>query len=111
MLFVSYDMDEVAFMAAFIIMAVLAAFGAVCALWVLLGFLLPRQQGAAAVLICRGDPTEEYLIRRYLWLYDLGLVRCPLILVDCGMAEPRRRTRGIIRCTPEELLKKLEQEM
>ena len=97
-------------MAALIVMAVLAAYGVICILWVLLGFLLPQQRGAAAVLLCRGDHREETLIRRYLWLYDLGLIRCPLILVDLDIPEPRRQLRGVIRCTPEELLEKLEQE-
>lgn len=102
-------------MAAFIIMAVLAAFGAVCALWVLLGFWLPGQRGAAAVLLCRGDAGEETVIRRYLWLYDLGVVRCPLVLVDCGLTlqqrdRLRRHTRGITLCAPEELSDKLERE-
>lgn len=97
-------------MAALIVLAVLAAFGVLCALWVLFGLLLPRQSGMAAVLLCHGDPGEEPLVRRYLWLYDLGLLRFPLILVDGGDHEPRHALRGIIRCTSEELLEKLEQE-
>ena len=97
-------------MAALIVLAVLAAFGSLCALWVVLGLLLPRQTGMAAVLICYGDGSEEPSIRRYLWLYDLGILRFPLILVDSSNHEPRQPVRGIIQCTPEELLEKLEQE-
>ena len=97
-------------MAALIVLAVLAAFGVLCALWVVLGLLLPRQPGMAAVLLCHGDGEEEPLIRRYLWLYDLGLFRYPLILVESEKNEAGQPVRGIIRCTPEELLDKLEQE-
>ena len=96
-------------MVALILLAVMAAFGVLCALWVMLGLLLPRQPGMAAVLLCHGDAEEEPLIRRYLWLYDLGILRFPLILV-ASSDQPRHPIRGIIRCTPEELLEKLEQE-
>lgn len=100
-------------MAALIALTVLGAFGLLCVLWVLFGFLLPGQRGAAAVLMCHGEAAEEAVMRRYLWLYNTGLVRCPLLLVDCGLA-PEERTRlehfPLILCTPEELKNKLEQE-
>ena len=100
-------------MAALIILAVLGAFGLLCAMWVLFGFLLPGQRGAAAVLLCRGDPTEEAVLRRYLWLYNAGLVRCPLLLVDCGLTSGQRvwlSQYPITLCTLEELTDQLEQE-
>ena len=100
-------------MAAWILMAVLAAFGLFCAAWVLFGFLLPGQQGAAAVYLCRGEASEEAVIHRYLWLYNTGLIRCPLILVDCGLTPAERKrleTYAITFCTMDELQQKLEQE-
>ena len=100
-------------MAALIVLAVLGAFGLLCAVWVLFGFLLPGQRGAAAVLICRGQTEEEAVLRRYLWLYNTGLVRCPLLLVDCGLSQDERtrlERHPIILCTPEELKDQLEQE-
>lgn len=100
-------------MAALIILAVLGAFGLLCAVWVLFGFLLPGQRGAAAVLLCHGEAAEEAVLRRYLWLYNIGLIRCPLLLVDCGLS---RQDRARLEkfpfplCSPEELQTKLEQE-
>ena len=100
-------------MAALIVLAVLGAFGLLCAVWVLFGFLLPGQRGAAAVLLCRGEPAEEAVLRRYLWLYNTGFVRCPLLLVDHGLTETQRLRLSqypITLCTPEELQDHLEQE-
>lgn len=100
-------------MAAFIVLTVLGAFGLLCALWVLFGFLLPGQRGAAVVFLCRGEAGEDAVLRRYQWLYNAGLVRCPLILVDCGLSQKERarlEKAFILLCTPEELQDKLEQE-
>ena len=100
-------------MAALIVLAVFGAFGLLCAVWVLFGFLLPGQRGAAAVLLCRGDPAEEAVLRRYLWLYNSGLVRCPLVLVDWGLTDGQRMwlmQYPVILCAPEELQNQLEQE-
>jgi hypothetical protein len=100
-------------MAALIILAVLGAFGLLCVAWVLLGFLIPGQRGAAAVMLCSGEAGEEAVVRRYLWLYNTGLVRCPLLLVDCGLSQcDRKRLEqcSIILCTSEELQDQLEQE-
>ena len=100
-------------MAALIVLAIFGAFGLLCAVWVLFGFLLPGQRGAAAVLLCRGEPAEEAVLRRYLWLYNTGLVRCPLLAVDCGLKDGQRiwlSQYPITLCTPEELQNQLEQE-
>jgi hypothetical protein len=106
-------MVEVAIMAALIVLAVFGAFGLLCAAWVLFGFLIPGQRGASAVLLCRGEPAEEAVLHRYLWLYNTGLVRCPLLLVDCGLTESQRTQLAqypITICNPQELQKQLEQE-
>ena len=100
-------------MAALIVLAVLGAFGLLCAAWVLFGFLLPGQRGAAAVLLCRGEPKEDAVLHRYLWLYNTGLVRCPLLLVDCGLTDLQRNRLErypITLCTAEELHDQLERE-
>lgn len=100
-------------MAAWIVLAVLGAFGLLCALWVLFGFLLPGQRGAAAVMLCHGEAGEEAVLRRYVWLYNTGLIRCPLLLVDCGLTEEERVRLArypIILCTQEQLQDQLEQE-
>ena len=102
-------------MVIWIILAVLAAFGVLCVIWTLFGFLLPGQRGGAMVCICRGDQREEQTIRHWGWLRDLGLVRVPLLLVDGGLTEEQRSRLLKIRqnveiCTMEELSSRLEQE-
>ena len=98
-----------------IILTVLAAFGALCALWALFGFLLPGQRGAAVVCLCRDDAREEQIIRHYGWLRDLGFIRAPLLLVDGTMTEEEQARllkcrQGVEICTMEELPSRLEQE-
>ena len=100
-------------MANWIILTILAAFGALCALWAMLGFLLPGQRGAAMVCICCGD--EEPLLRHYGWLRGMGLLKGPLLLVDSGLTEEERirllkGRQGVEICSPEELYFRLEQE-
>ena len=100
-------------MATWIVLGVLAAFGALSVLWALFGFLLPGQCGAVTVCLCRGDGAEEPLIRRHRWLRDMGLIREPLILLDGGLTEEekRRLTRqGLMICDMAELSARLEQE-
>ncbi len=91
-------------MAGFVILGVLAAFGALCILWVLFGTLLPHP-GGRLVYTC--DGREEAAVRRYLWLRDLGLLRCPLVLIGSSLPGKRRqqiaiKCRSIIFYTPEE---------
>lgn len=102
-------------MVTWIVLAVLAAFGALCVIWALFGFLLPGQRGAALVCVCRGSAREEQLIRHYGWLRDLGLLRAPLLLIDGGLTEEERARlpkcrQGVEICGPEELYSRLEQE-
>lgn len=102
-------------MATLIILALLAAFGVLSVMWALFGFLLPGQRGTAMVCLCRGDGEEESVLRHYGWLRDLGFVRCPLLLVDCGITEEERARlltlkQGVEICTMEELSSRLEQE-
>ena len=102
-------------MATLIVLAVLAAFGVLSVLWVLFGFLLPGQRGTAMVCLCRNGAEEEQVTRHYGWLRDLGFIRCPLLLIDCGMTEEERarllgHKQGVEICTLEELPSRLEQE-
>lgn len=70
--------------------------------------------GGAVVCLCRGDGGELPLIRRYSWLRDMGLIRGPLLLVDCGSGVARetraRLGRGMEICSLEELPARLEWE-
>lgn len=101
-------------MAALIVMAVLAAFGLLCILWTVVGYFLPRVKGVM-VCTCSKEGSAESALRQYLWLRGLGLVRCGLILVDCGMTAAERRKLpqygpGITVCAPEELPETLKKE-
>ena len=65
-------------MALYVIIGSLAAFGALCALWVCAGSLLSGVK--TVTILC--DGCELQLVHRYLWLRSLGLVRCRLMLVN-----------------------------
>lgn len=92
-------------MVGYVILGTLAAFGFLCALWALLGWLLPGGEGC--VVVCYGPPGEE-IFTRFKWLKSLGLLNCPLLMVaeeaeSCHFDE-------IEICSPEQLLARLEQE-
>lgn len=69
---------EVAQMLIMIFMGMLAAFGAFCALWVLLGNWLTKTDLTVAVQPT--DASEEAAVRRLLWLQSLGLL-CGRVLI------------------------------
>jgi len=94
---------------------VLAAFGLLCMLWSLFGWLIPGSRGG--VLLCLGVAglTEDAFFHRICFLRDLGLLRLPLIIVDSQLEEPERKklahTYGEIElCSWEELPQLLELE-
>ena len=97
----------------YVILAFLAAFGALCALWVLLGGWLTGCQGGDLVICCaRG--TEVAFLRRYRWLRGMGLVRARLILLDNGLPAPlrqeiERRNPDVEFIMPEQLAARLKQ--
>ncbi len=108
---ISYS--EVEYMGIWFLWAMLAAFGALSGLWAIAGFFLPRQKRTAMVCWCGCPDGAASAIRRYRWLHSLGVLRCPLILIDEGLTESeqhRIRKQGIILCTPEEFCSGLEQE-
>lgn len=55
-----------------------AAFGFVCALWTLCGLCLKPDTGK---LLYQG-PESVGFARRYLWLREMGLIRCQLTVAD-----------------------------
>lgn len=98
-------------MAGYILIGVLAAFGGVSVLWTLFGWLLPGSSGG--VLVYPGRPGEGELsfARRYLWLRGLGLLKCPMIVVDLGLTVREKEwleTRGIEIRSPEAFAAGLE---
>ena len=86
------------------VVGTLCAFGALSAVWALLGWVLPGPKGC--VLVCFGAPDEAILAKSK-WLRGLGLLDCPLLVV----AEPGTRVPdGTEICGREELLSRLEWE-
>lgn len=99
-----------------IILGALAAWGVLCALWALLGWLLPGSGGGVVLLcLCRPRRSLEGAILRHRWLRSLGLMRCPLLILgDPLSAEEqavyRKKYPGIEFCSLEELTARLEVE-
>lgn len=67
-------------MLANVVMGMLAAFGALCAIWVGLGMLLPGSGKTVIYCICRKEQAFA-LRRRWRWLRDLGLIRGRVVIL------------------------------
>lgn len=58
-------------MAGLVILSAFAAFGAICAVWAVLGWLIPGLRGERVLVIC----TTPAALRHCCWLRDWGLLR------------------------------------
>lgn len=93
-------------MAGYVTLGALAAFGLVCAVWILWGLLHP--EAGQGTLIYSGTGTVS-MVRRYLWLREMGVLHCPLAVMHSeGMDIPWLEDQGIEICSREELLSRLE---
>ena len=90
-------------MAGYVILGLLSAFGAWCALWTAFGWLLPEDKGGAVVYVGRPEPEQLARIR---WLKSLGLLKSPVLIVAEGGEVPRDTEI----CSREALLSRLERE-
>ena len=90
-------------MAVCVILGTLAAFGALCAVWTVLGWLLPGLKGCA--LVCVGTPEEE-ILARYRFLQGIGLLDCPMLVVT----DTEEERTDIEICGGKDLLSRLELE-
>lgn len=90
-------------MAGYVILGLLSAFGAVCALWMAFGWLLPGAGGC--VMVYYGHPHPEHLMR-IRWLKGLGLLSCPVLIV----AEEGEGDTDTEICSGKDLLSRLEWE-
>ena len=70
---------------------VLLAAGCVCGLafvgWWLFGLLLRPLPGRGAKVVLTGQGEGEgleQLVRSFLWLRGMGLLRCPVVIADAG---------------------------
>ena len=78
-------------MAGEVVLGFLAAFGAFCVIWTVAGGMLSKGSGGVIVIFCHGKPGEELFLRRCGWLRELGLLKAPLLAVDCGLTDAERR--------------------
>ena len=102
-------------MARYIIWGALALLGLFCALWGAFGWWFGCGKGGAMVCLCSGGQPETAQIIRYSWLRGMGLVRCPLLLVDSDLSQKEqqllcKRYPGIEFCGLAELPARLELE-
>ena len=88
-------------------LVVLAAIGALCGMWVAFGFLLAVPKGT--VMVCLTPRDAEAAVRHHGWLRELGLIRCPLILVDTE-EDPWVQYSDVGCCAMDQIGKRLEQE-
>lgn len=91
----------------YVIIGFLAAFGVLCALWVVLGSWLTNAAPCRIVLF-PAPGREGVAARRFLWLRELGLIKGRLTLV-CD-AEPAHLPSGVECLTWEQYVQVLEQE-
>ena len=89
------------------VLVTFAAFGALSVAWTLFGWLLTGRKGTVMVCLCPED--AETVVRHHGWLRDLGLLRCPLILVDAeqGLWDERL---DVECCAMDQVAERLEQE-
>lgn len=109
------DCSGVMNLAGYIFLGSAAAFGVFCAIWVVFGWTMSGGEGGALVCRCRPGRSELPLIRRYIFLRELGLLRMPLLLLDCTLPEQelaqlRSKCAAIEICSPEALPARLELE-
>ena len=75
-------------MAGYAVAAFFAAVGLLSVLWCLFGWMLPACR--EGILIYRGVPGQWGFVPLYLWLRNLGLVRCPMLVVAEALEERQR---------------------
>lgn len=98
-----------------IVFGAMAAFGAVCIFAVLFCWMLPTGDNSILLCNCSAGVRESFFIRRYVYLKELGLLECTLLVVDLGLSETERKwllhqSCGIEIVDPGELYQRLELE-
>lgn len=88
-------------MAGYVLIGALAAFGLMCAVWILWGLFLP--DGGEELLIYDGGDTRVFA-QRYLWLREMGLLRCRLLVLSPEESDREwLEAQGIEICSREAL--------
>ena len=77
-------------MAGVMVFAALAAFGAMCALWIFLGIWFPGDRAGVMIYCWRSSAAGRGFAVRWRIQWDLGLIRGKLAVVDLGLTEEDR---------------------
>lgn len=93
----------------YVLIGFLAAFGALCALWAVLGAWLTGPD-VGCVILRPAPGGEAAAVRRYRWLRDLGLVKGPLTVVADEVGALSEQYPGVEFLTLEQYQTQLEQE-
>ena len=92
-------------MLSYVVIGTLAAFGLVCLVWLLCGWMLPKEGGV--LIYAGGDRLTA--ARRYLWLKEMGFTGAPLwVLEPEGSEREWLEAREMEICSWEELISRLE---
>lgn len=96
---------------AMVIMVILAAFGALCVLWVGFGWLVSPPRKMVMIYLGPEDGAEA-AIRCHNWMRGVGLIEGQLIIIGDGLPENQcqllRKNSEI--CTMAQIQTRLEQE-
>lgn len=77
-------------MAEMVLLGALAAFGALCAVWLLLASRLPGDREGLMICFWRDSAAGRGFVIRWRLQWDLGLLRGKLAVVDLGLTEEDR---------------------
>ena len=100
--------------ALYVLLGMLAAFGLLCAVWVVFGLWLSGSRGWVAVCFC--GPEQGAAIRRCRWLRDWGLLRGSILAVHRELSREQmqmlsRNLEHVELCCLEALPARLELEL
>ena len=77
-------------MAGMILLGALAAFGTLCALWLVLGTMLPGDRAGLMIYCWRSSAAGRGFVLRWRAQWELGLLRGQLVVIDLGLTEEDR---------------------
>ncbi len=95
---------EVKALIGWFVLGALGAYGLLCMLWAVFGWLLPKGGGCA---VCCLEVPEELVLRRLRWLRGMGLWDVPILVIT---EQVRELPGDLETCSREELIARLERE-
>ena len=77
-------------MAGMILLGALAAFGTLCALWLVLGTMLPGDRAGLMIYCWQSSAAGRGFVLRWRAQWELGLLRGRLAVIDLGLTKEDR---------------------